>query len=113
MFMESGNTGRVLLQVIVSFCVFAVNIFFECRADSVLLQRCGLFLRDEDCWEQLLDGTGLRSEMTRAFENPHNQHDAAEVDECRCNRRHCNDSVDVPRRGGACFELAQIKDKST
>jgi hypothetical protein len=48
MFMESGNTGRVLLEAIVSFGAFAVNIFFECRADSVLLQRCGLFLRDED-----------------------------------------------------------------
>lgn len=110
-FVESGKTGRVLLVVTVSLFTRAPFAFFPCRADSVVLERDDLFLREEDGLEHCADDTGLNSEMTRACENPHNQHDVVAIDEYRCNRQYCSDFVDVPRQGGACSVLVQTEDK--
>ena len=83
---ESGKTGRVLHFMFVLLLAPFALLFLECRTDPVVPELFDLFRREEVEGAQLLDETGLSSEMTRADENPHMQHGVAVVGEFHCSR---------------------------
>ena len=60
--------------------------FLEYRADSIVLELLDLFLRDEVWGAQFVNTEGLSSEMTRADENPHMQHDVGATGEFHCSQ---------------------------